>query len=86
MNFLVGVLLMYLPKEEDAYSAMMLLMQQRQLRELYKTDLAALQVQYCTALFYCRTVLMQLWQLRELCETHHAALHVLPSFSLGMSP
>lgn len=44
MNFLVGVLLMYLPKEEDAYSALMLLMQQRQLRELYKNDLAALQV------------------------------------------
>lgn len=48
MNFLAGVLLMYLPQEEDAYSALVLLMQHRKLRELYKEDLAMLQVQPCT--------------------------------------
>ncbi len=44
MNFLAGVLLMYLPSEADAYGALVVLMQQRGLRELYKTDLAWLQV------------------------------------------
>lgn len=44
MNFLAGVLLMYLPREEDAYSALVILMQHRRLRELYKEDLAMLQV------------------------------------------
>ena len=43
MNFLAGVLLMYLPSEADAYGALVVLMQQRGLRELYKTDLAWLQ-------------------------------------------
>ncbi len=44
MNFLAGILLIYLPKEEDAYSALVLLMQHRSLRELYKEDLGMLQV------------------------------------------
>ena len=44
MNFLAGVLLMYLPSEADAYGALVVLMRQRGLRELYKTDLAWLQV------------------------------------------
>lgn len=44
MNFLAGVLLTYLPSEADAYGALVLLMQQRGLRELYKQDLAWLQV------------------------------------------
>ena len=46
MNFLAGVLLMYLPSEADAYGALVVLMQQRGLRELYKTDLAWLQVSH----------------------------------------
>jgi hypothetical protein len=44
MNFLVGMLLVYIPQEEDAFGALVLLMQHRHLRDLYKTDLAALQV------------------------------------------
>ena len=44
MNFLAGVLLMYLPSEADAYGALVVLMQHRRLRELYKEDLAWLQV------------------------------------------
>lgn len=44
MNFLAGVVLTYLPSEADAYGALVLLMKQRHLRELYKQDLAWLQV------------------------------------------
>ena len=44
MNFLAGVLLTYLPSEADAYGALVLLMKERHLRELYKQDLAWLQV------------------------------------------
>ena len=44
MNFLAGVLLTYLPSEADAYGALVVLMKERHLRELYKTDLAWLQV------------------------------------------
>lgn len=44
MNFIAGVLLMYLPSEADAYAGLCVLMQQRGLRELYKEDLAHLQV------------------------------------------
>ncbi len=44
MNFLAGVLLMYLPSEADAYGALVVLMQHRHMRELYKQDLAWLQV------------------------------------------
>jgi Rab-GTPase-TBC domain len=43
MNFLAGVLLMYLPSEADAYGALVVLMQHRHMRELYKEDLAWLQ-------------------------------------------
>lgn len=44
MNFLAGLLLVYLPREDDAYGALVLLMQQRGLRELYTTDMSLLQV------------------------------------------
>lgn len=46
MNFLAGVLLMYLPSEADAYGALVVLMQHRRMRELYKEDLAWLQARY----------------------------------------
>jgi Rab-GTPase-TBC domain len=49
MNFLAGVLLMYLPSEADAYGALVVLMQHRRMRELYKEDLAWLQAS-CLAL------------------------------------
>lgn len=44
MNFLAGVLLTYLPSESDAYGALLVLMKERGLRELYKQDLGWLQV------------------------------------------
>lgn len=47
MNFLVGLLLSYIPREADAYGALVLLMQERQLRELYKPDMSLLQVRPC---------------------------------------
>jgi Rab-GTPase-TBC domain len=47
MNFLAGVLLMYLPSEADAYGALVVLMQHRRMRELYKEDLAWLQARCC---------------------------------------
>lgn len=47
MNFLVGLLLSYIPREADAYGALVLLMQERQLRELYKPDMSLLQVRSC---------------------------------------
>ena len=47
MNFLAGVLLMYLPSEADAYGALVVLMQHRRMRELYKEDLAWLQAGCC---------------------------------------
>jgi hypothetical protein len=44
MNFLAGLLLSFLPREEDAFGALVLLMQERRLRELYKPDMSLLQV------------------------------------------
>jgi hypothetical protein len=70
MNFLVGLLLTYLPSEADTYLAFSLLMRQRGLREMYLPDMALLQI--------------RLWQLSKLLpprlEAHleaHAALPVL---------
>lgn len=51
MNFLAGVLLMYLPSEADAYGALVVLMQHRRMRELYKEDLAWLQARCCRCWF-----------------------------------
>lgn len=44
MNFLAGLLLTYMPNEACAFGGLVVLMQERNLRELYKTDLARLQV------------------------------------------
>lgn len=44
MNFLAGLLLTYMPNEACAFGGLVVLMQERQLRELYRTDLAQLQV------------------------------------------
>ena len=44
MNFLAGLLLAYMPNEACAFGGLVVLMQERKLRELYKTDLAQLQV------------------------------------------
>lgn len=44
MNFLAGLLLTWMPNEATAYAGLVVLMQQRGLRELYKSDLAKLQV------------------------------------------
>lgn len=44
MNFLAGLLLTWMPNEATAFAALVVLMQQRMLRDLYKSDLARLQV------------------------------------------
>lgn len=50
MNFLAGLLLTYMPNEACAFGALVVLMQERKLRDLYKTDLAQLQVHSLTSL------------------------------------
>ncbi len=44
MNFLAGLLLTWMPNEATAFGGLVVLMQQRMLRDLYKSDLAKLQV------------------------------------------
>lgn len=47
MNFLAALLLIWLPREADAFGALVLVMKDRGLRELYKTDMTMLQVWIC---------------------------------------
>ena len=44
MNFLAGLLLTWMPNEATAFAGLVVLMQQHMLRDLYKSDLAQLQV------------------------------------------
>jgi Rab-GTPase-TBC domain len=44
MNFLAGLLLTWLDGEAESFGALVVLMQERNLRALYKTDLVMLQV------------------------------------------
>lgn len=44
MNFLAALLLVWLPREDAAYGALVVLMRERGLRSLYASDLAMLQV------------------------------------------
>lgn len=44
MNFLAALLLVWLPREDAAYGALVVLMRDRGLRSLYASDLAMLQV------------------------------------------
>ena len=44
MNFLAALLLIWMPSEAEAFGGLVVLMQERGLRELYKTDMSALQV------------------------------------------
>ena len=44
MNFLAALMLLWLPREAEAFGALALLMRDRGLRDLYKTDMAMLQV------------------------------------------
>ena len=44
MNFLAGLLLTWMPNEATAFAGLVVLMQQHGLRDLYKSDLARLQV------------------------------------------
>ena len=44
MNFLAALLLIWMPSEAEAFGGLVVLMQERGLRELYKTDMASLQV------------------------------------------
>ena len=44
MNFLAALLLVWLPREDAAYGALVVLMRDRGLRSLYGADLAMLQV------------------------------------------
>ncbi|KAK9820411.1 hypothetical protein WJX72_010036 [[Myrmecia] bisecta] len=64
MNFLAGVLLAWLPADADAFGGLVVLMQERELRQLYTTDLAMLQV--------------RLWQIGKLMPpqlAHHMEMH-----------
>ena len=51
MNFLAALLLIWLPREADAFGALVLIMKDRGLRELYKTDMTMLQVSFFTLYF-----------------------------------
>ena len=53
MNFLAGLLLCWLPSPADAFGALVVVMQERGLRELYKRDLAMLQVYLQEHSFIC---------------------------------
>eukprot|EP00210_Caulerpa_lentillifera_P008110 g7744.t1 len=68
MNFLVGLLLFYLPQEEDAFEALVFLMHKRGFRDLYTTSMDKLH--------------MHLWQLGQLMPksltSHLESLGVLP--------
>ena len=44
MNFLAALMLTWLPREAEAFGALVLVMQDRGLRELYKADMQMLQV------------------------------------------
>ncbi len=44
MNFLAALLLIWMPSEAEAFGGLVVLMQERGLRELYTTDMSALQV------------------------------------------
>ena len=46
MNFLAALMLTWLPREAEAFGALVLVMEDRGLRELYKSDMQMLQV--CT--------------------------------------
>ncbi|PNH10162.1 Rab GTPase-activating protein 1-like [Tetrabaena socialis] len=68
MNFIAGLLLMYLPSEAHAFAALVVLMEDRKLRSFYHRSMALLQV--------------QLWQLSRLISPalnqHLEALGVVP--------
>lgn len=44
MNFIAGMLHMYMPQENYAFGALVVLMYERGLRELYDVDMSLLQV------------------------------------------
>lgn len=44
MNFLAALMLTWLPREAEAFGALVLVMKDRGLRELYKSDMQMLQV------------------------------------------
>lgn len=46
MNFLAGLLLMYLP-ESEAFAALVVLMQERGMRDLYTQDMSLLEACLC---------------------------------------
>lgn len=48
MNFLAALLLIWMPTEAEAFGGLVVLMQERGLRDLYKTDMSALQVRHLT--------------------------------------
>lgn len=51
MNFVAGLLLMYLP-ERHAFGGLVVLMQDRGLRKYYSTDMSLIQVGGVTVLFF----------------------------------
>ena len=55
MNFLAALMLLWLPRECDAFAGLVLLMRDRNLRELYKDGMAMLQVGSYHVLTSCMT-------------------------------
>ena len=55
MNFLAALMLTWLPREAEAFGALVLVMQDRGLRELYKADMQMLQVPVSGILATCKT-------------------------------
>lgn len=58
MNFLAALLLIWLPREADAFGALVLVMKDRGLRELYKTDMTMLQVPRICPSLNIKTILV----------------------------
>lgn len=73
MNFLAALLLTWLPTQEAAFGALVVLMYGRGLRELYKRDLQALQV-WSTCTCRHKRVLQRRCQLRDHCAAQATAL------------
>lgn len=75
MNFLAGLLLMYLDDEAAAFSCLVMLMEDRGLRKFYGVDMALLQVgrQLYIALHYMVGKLSR----DELCAAEHTAMALL---------
>ena len=76
MNFLAGLLLTYLSTQAAAFGVLVILMQERGLRDLYKTDLSVLQVGMPRLPAHgCRSPVWGRTSLPDLCDGAELAVH-----------